>query len=465
MTARADDELVTDLWLEGLEAVKADPLWREPRSLQNHRTLLSRLYEVLLELPSIRAQDFERILETDLAAATATAKARLDKFGPGRIPPAKDRLHDAAVLLRALDALIHEDEGRWSNAPDSWLTLDGRFYVIPVRRAVVKEGGPRSGQFFSRRGLLHNRVIPRHVEGVRIEVDLHPDMSLKARADGRRTFGAALFTDFALVTEHPTQTSFVATSSGCRNGMEAEIGDHCDRARQGACDTVVWPELTMAPDSVTHLARNLLHLPLDTKLPPVVVAGSWHIQVGGSWKNLATVLDGRGQKILTFGKNQKFTLRTEEGAAAYREEIDPHGAIHILATEDELIAFAICKDFCDLSDGKLPVVSKLDVDLVLVPSMGREDTILAHRDLANHMKVAHGTRVVVAQQAYPHKAGGASKAAASDTPERGVRYATGYVLKAPHDPKALELEDLAERSNFTTFQRSEASRKSSPAKS
>ena len=105
-------------------------------------------------------------------------------------------------------------------------------------------------------------------------------------------------------------------------------------------------------------------------------------------------------------------------------------------TDRELIAFAICKDFCDKAR-EVPIRS-LDVDLVLVPSMGRLNTMTAHRDTADTMKISFGTRAVVVQQTYPFDP---------------AKDPSGYLLKAPKEPRAAEPKTLAARRSFTIFQR------------
>lgn len=440
---------------KAFEAFKADRLWQKERSAKVYRDLLARLHSLILKRPSSILQDFERILESDLENALADAKAHLSTSGPTSLPPRRSRLFEAAVMLRALDALLLEEkEHSRATTPKCWLTSDGRFYVVPLPRAVLNEGGPRLGQFFTRRGLLYHRVIPRSIDDVRIELDLHPDLDIGRGRDSARTFGAALFSDFALEVRHPEDQAFIAVSASCKGGMDIAITKHCAQARKAGCDTVLWPELTMPPDKVAHLQNNLVQAPLETRPSPVIVAGSWHMPCAGGWANTGTVLDGRGEELLTFGKRLKFVLRSKATAAIHWERIKPYPVIHILMTERELIAFAICKDFCGLTDGKPPVVGKLDVDLVLVPSMGGVTTILAQRDQAQHMKIAYGTRTVVVQQLPSQKRDAPPSDEAPPPEEAGVPGTIlGYVLKAPDDPGALELKGLATSLDFTTFQR------------
>ncbi|GGF18091.1 hypothetical protein GCM10011611_24920 [Aliidongia dinghuensis] len=133
--------------------------------------------------------------------------------------------------------------------------------------------------------------------------------------------------------------------------------------------------------------------------------------------------------MFAFGKNRRFSF---DGLT---EDINVYGKVHIIATDRELIALAICKDFCDKARA-VPAIS-LDVDLVLVLSMGRPNTMTAHRDVADDMKVRFGTRTVIVQQSYP----------------RAPLEPAGYVFKALKDPRSAQLDALAECADFTTFRR------------
>jgi hypothetical protein len=118
------------------------------------------------------------------------------------------------------------------------------------------------------------------------------------------------------------------------------------------------------------------------------------------------------------------------------ESIDPGESVPLLATENELIGFAICKDFCDLAR-RVPIKS-LDIDVAIIPSMGGETTVGAHIDAAHELRVLFGTATFVVQQAYPKSPG-----------------LVGHVMKMPERPNELRPDDLAERSAWTTLQRPE----------
>ena len=429
MTRKTAAERASAEWRGCLAEFESDEHWIRWRENISLRTLLHRLHAALQSTPENVLQEFDnfeeralanqaRLLMSDLAAGQGFVSAETDG----------DALFRAAVVLRAVDELLLEGaENIIDEAPEAWLTADGEAYVVPVPRSVMAEGGPRTRQSFSRRGLLHHRVVPTRIGDVDVVIEPHPDLT--AGANRERTFGAALFLGFQLTYQKIGAKHFVVTEVDCADGIQVVVDRHCSSARASNCDTLIWPELTMNPNRVEQVQVQLSNAPLLSALPPIVVVGSWHVPVKKRHQNLAVVLDGRGELLFTFGKSRRFTFN------GLSENIDVYGKVHIVATDYELIAFAICKDFCDKARA-VPITS-LDVDLVLVPSMGQPNTMTAHRDAADDMKVLFGTRSAVVQQSYPVNG--------KDPP--------GYVLRVPKEPRAAELSALEERQEFTTFQR------------
>lgn len=416
-------------WRNRLSEFEKDNLWRNWPRPAALRGLLRKLHSIIEAAPANLLQQFDALDEAEL---TEAARGLMGHMCARRRIAAEDddgeALRCAATMLRSLDEQLWETEDDLPlEAPDCWLTPDGEAYVVRAPRPVIRGGGPATGQSFSRRGLLYHRVIPRRIEDVEIVLAAHPDVT-EEPAPACRTFGAALFEGFRLEHEERPGKKFVVTAADCDGGVDEALGRHCDDARDAGCDTLLWPELTLPPDKVERLAERLSKSPLRTAAPPVVVAGSWHVETDEGRFNLAPVLDGRGTTILSFGKSRRFSF------GGLTEDIEVDGSVTILVTDRELIAFAICKDFCDKARS-VPVKS-LDVDLVLVPSMGRSNTMTAHRDAADDMKVRFGTRSAVVQQTYPRK-----------PPEPA-----GYVLPAPKEPRAKDVAALEADRDFTTFQ-------------
>lgn len=413
--------------------------WRDHRRL---RSLIVALHAVLEDTPDDLLQELDQFDEAELVVSAQCltrhleARCRCDAAGSDI-----QTLRHAATVLRALDMVLEESsETIYDQRPECWFDAEKVTYVVPIRRAAMQEGGARTMQNFARRGLLRHRIIPHKIKRTTIRIKPHIDESL-INGPIDRVVGAALFEGFSLKYREAPGRKFVVTDANCAGGIDGAILRHCDAARAAGCDTIIWPELTIAPDRAKAIAGHLERAPLSTDVPAIVVAGSWHVKQGGHVRNLATVYNGRGDFMFEFGKNLRFSF---DGLT---ENTAIHRAIHIVATDRELVAFAICKDFCDKAAKDPTPVRQLDVDLVLVPSMGQWKTMTAHRDAADDMKVRYGTRTAVVQQAYP----------------RGDDDPAGFVLRLPIEPLSKERADLVERLEFSTFQRERVDPRSAAA--
>lgn len=425
----------TKNWIESFKRLVSGVAWAKLDGESAKRNLLKKIHDFLDGSDLNIIGYFESFSETILNESLDIKKIKsIIKNMNSSNADIREWVLLAARILRHLDFMLFSmSEKLSSDAPDCWLLADQSAYVVPLPRSVLKDNGPRQHQPFGRRGLLYHRVVPTAIRGIKVKVSVHPDYEVPGGqlvdgAPGGRKMGAALFPDFDLSVEHPADGRFLVSGVHCPTGMQAELDIHCDEIRTQKCDTVVWPELTMDPESVSYLRRTLITDPLVTALPTVLVAGSWHKPVGQDRRgNVAPVLNGRGDVLFEFGKNQRFKFHDRE------EHIEQSGTIHVLVTDRELIAFTICKDFCDLS-GDMPVL-KLDADLVLVPSMGEENTMKSHLTNMVVMKVRHNARTFIVQQFYP------------PSPDKSL---IGYAFYGPiqADMKASELK-VSQR--FTTF--------------
>lgn len=434
MSSVATKEAETN-WIKAFQQLMTDGAWKRTDEQSSKRYLLKKLYDFMDSSDINIINAFDGLSEVDLSR-----EVRLDKtneivnFVGSRKSKIENWVCLAGRVLRSLDySLFFSSETVLVDAPGCWLLPDRSAYIVPLRRNVLKQGGPTKGQSFSRRGLLYHRVIPTDVRGIEVRLSVHPDCEVRGRSSadadpGGRRMGAALFADMELSVEHPEEGRFLVTGVRCDGGVSAALDAHCNEIRTRKCDTVVWPELTMEPSSVRHLSRSLSGDPLDTPLPAVLVAGSWHKSIGEDKKgNIAPVLNGRGEVLLEFGKNQRFKF------GEHVEDIEQSGTIHVLVAGRELIAFTICKDFCDLGID-MPVL-KLDADLVLVPSMGRETTMRSHLVNMEVIKIRHGARAFIVQQMYPSTPGDPS---------------IGYAFFGPV-PTEMKASELAISQSFTTF--------------
>lgn len=416
-------------WRARLGALVEEQEWGKWREEMRLRDLFYKLKVVISSTPPNILQDFDAFDENQLANH-AHEQMRFD-FTPRlhiEDGSSKQVLFLACSLLRTTEELLIEsNEVAPSSGASSWLTTCKKAYILPMARGIYLGAGAKTGQSFDRRGWLKHRIIPTSVRDVDVVIIRHPDLSLKGTGD-YRTIGAALFPNFELQTQKVDERRFVVRSVTSENGIDRDVLDHLENARNSNCDTVVWPELTIQPEMALIIRNLLANAPLMTAFAPIVVAGSWHVGEGESFQNLATVLSGQGRPLFRFGKSRKFMF------GDLTEAIEPCGTVHIVMTDRELIGFAICKDFCDLAS---PVSTKeLDVDLFVVPSMGGPTTMTAHRDAASEVRVRYGARTAVVQQNYPRTADAAS---------------TGYLLQAPNKPAEFDAKGLECNSPFTIF--------------
>ena len=338
--------------------------------------------------------NFELIDEGELVTGCA-ARAELIEagiLGWERMPvSAKQTLGALAVEIRAYDELLARLDSRYNRIPDDpateWRTSDGAAFVIPSRRGRDLGSKKGDGLSYGRRGTLMHRVVPAMLDGMPIRpITL---AGLEARpGSGTVPLGAGLFPGMTLDTRS-TADGFVAV--GVKHpGVAAAIDRQL--AAIGGSTVMVWPELTLDDGATDHLAGALARLALEREdVPDVVVAGSWHRERDGKMRNVAPILDGTGGGRDEYSKVVIF--RSDELGP---EDIAPGTEIVVIACDRFLAAVAICKDYCGLGTGA--PWHRLDVDILLVPSMGGATTMEGHLTRAAQDRIEHGSRAFVVQQ-------------------------------------------------------------------
>lgn len=428
-----------DSWRNELVAVAKDPLWETWADLKSGRTLLCRLRRALVGAPeSLRLNKFASYSEQYISAEMERLCGDLDKPNNGRfwdVDAADEDLFWRSVLaLRYLDLnLSNTHSPQFGAEPQQFRTFDGEF-VFPIQR-FRGDSQAHQRQGFERRGLLYHRIVPPHFSDIEMCVHIHPDVRLDPE-NGQpfRKVGASFFPKCGVEVETLDEKSFVVKALDGPDDVETTILSQCEQASIDGCDTLVWPELTISPDFLAVIRNCLAAKQLKGEYPSVVVAGSWHVSEGDGYVNRSTVLNGRGETLFSFDKCLPYDYEVDVGGRAIvrKESIQPGKAVHFLVTEDELIAFFICKDFCH--NDRRALLRDCDASYALVPSMGEQSTIDSHLRSAVDLHIQVGTLSVVVQQ-NPSK----------------HKEPRGFLLPGSQKPQKLDSGELSLNSHFTSF--------------
>ncbi len=404
----------------------------------NARRALLQLHRLFTEAPHAIFTQYEQLSEDILVRDGDEAADRLMSGDYSWAAPARasERAWAATVgaQLRALDWTL------LALAPDTadlsdvsrWFVAEFDCFVIPRKsgRKPMKQG-----YGFEKRGLLKHRVVPRLARGH--EIRLVPNDMLSGSQDRNKSvvLGAALFENLKLETRQSRtgkDRMFTAVGIDCPSAGDAVV-DHLDTSLDDKCFGVVWPELTITPQLRTTIQKTLAARSLqdDHRSPvQVVVAGSWHEPDVGTFVNRATVFDGYGGLLTTYEKTIPY-IDPELGP----EDIKPGRILPIVVTDELLVGFAICKDFCDVSVSKSPYF-EVDIDLLLVPSMGGAATMQGHQNSAKRIQAMFGTRTFVVQQV---------------DPDLTSTFGCGIVLPAMPNPSSKSVRQLKQKNEWKVY--------------
>lgn len=403
------------------------------------RRALIQLHTLVRGAPNDVRLLFNRLTEETLARQGRLHLERIEVGDLSWSAPSDGTAVDGWILavaaqIRALDEAVMTLGARHFGPPGSvasWYVPEEGVYLVPRKRQARFGARGRDRQPFSRRGLLHHRILPAVTRGYRVNLVLNETIPPSTAAGtAGMTVGAALFEDVSLDIDRGDGT-FTVRGISCRDAVGTVERQITAAFKEGAC-VVVWPELTVPPmlrDSMVRILRGRIHDASPSMSLQIVVAGTWHEKGPNGLANVATVLDGYGEIRLRYEKSLPYDDRCYG-----REEIAPGMDLPVLVTDDLLVAFAICRDYCELTV-ELPY-PELDVDLVLVPSMGNDATMTGHRQTAKKVRVLYGARTFVVQQ---------------DDPEHSHPGALGLVLPIPDDPTDISLDDLRQSTEWKSY--------------
>jgi predicted amidohydrolase len=291
-------------------------------------------------------------------------------------------------LVRSLDGLCQVYARAFVDDPGTWRDEQSQTFIIPRQRARQKLS-PR-GQGTRRRLLKHHRILPISIGNRTVEVHSLANRA-KPSATLPRTAGAAMFDGLQLLPPIVGE-SFIFTSI-VGNNLTAEIDRQVASAVAEETFVLAWPELSVDSNHREYIREKLKKVSGAGAhtMPQLVVAGSCHEQIGAWWYNRAAVFDGYGQYEYHYCKFSPY-IRHVDGCI---EAIQPGGTIPIFVTDDFVMSVAICRDLADFN--QTDVFGALEVDLIVVPSMGGSSTMDSHEAAAMQLKALNDTRVFVVQ--------------------------------------------------------------------
>ena len=400
--------LTEEEWRSLIERIAKDlsspALKDEP--LQHYLELaLARLWLAMQSPPPAVRYAFADLKELTFADAHARAadlalEAR-PEWKPDFGPNLSDLVKSVAIEIRALDKALIEcrELGRSDDPNLDYLAFGERGVFILPRISGSRPKGKRN-QEFERRGLVHHRLVPVTVEGIPVRL-YSPSIRGPGMDGGSVDLVSALF-DKVRPTFTTSENNADFHVSALSNEVElvaALESQMCELANGKAFMAVVWPELTISPALLSTLQYKLEERALQDDVAQFgfAVAGSWHCTLEhGGMINAAPVLDSFGVPLFKVIKRERYQLKDTETL----EAIQPGAELPILMYGSVLIAFGICKDFCER---RHPTpYPNLDVDLILVPSFGDAQTMDDHEIAAGNTAMRYAGRCFVVQQFLPN---------------------------------------------------------------
>lgn len=317
------------------------------------------------------------------------------------------RLRDDGLAMRGLDTVpsnqvrwlaaltrLIDDElasvDLWPREPERWTSQEWRpegypCFVVPVQRDYRL----RNGKEAEYRATRFHALVPAHVGEIDVDLFLYDDST----GEGEPMvwlYGAAVFDDVTLTWNPIGEDEFLLSGAPGPSAKEA-IEEQVRRALDDGCEVLAWPELTVPPERLRTIKEALGQNPLESpRRIPLVVAGSWHVEGDNGFVNRCEILQAGGRPLTHCDKRRRYEFHGR------KEAIVPTRRVPLIVMDDRLIAVSICLDFCD--DRVPDLYADLGVDLVLVPSMGKESTMASHERHAASLQSRHGGVTFLVQQ-------------------------------------------------------------------
>lgn len=275
------------------------------------RSALLSIYRLFKNAPSLILDAYSLLPEAVLAKE---AVARTDSVTAGNfdwLSPKSSSLDQwvlaAGAQARALDkVLISSAQSHQGHThPSEWFCATNKAYAIPRSRPRQEEGDREWGRF-TRRGILHHRILPEVLDaGYQIEIVRQDTTAFPI--SGEITMGAAFLPNIQLDLSSADRRFQVlgATYIDGPQTVTRQLGSAYD----DGCFAIVWPELTVTPELRGHIAQFLKQRILsgdERKSLQIIVAGSFHEKDGDLTSNIAYVFDGYGNEKLKYRKQLRY---------------------------------------------------------------------------------------------------------------------------------------------------------------
>lgn len=385
-------------WLRRAKELADTHAARVHRGDMQMRTSLAELWRLVIDCSSTDlAIAFRNVHEATLVEAAEAGLAELQR-GALRWYPANTIANTGPVIgvaMRTLDLALKEGAGFGflSRNGESYRVDDAGCYVVPrLHPKLLSERGPYRGpgRGFARRATPHHRCIPTEIDGKAVEIVIDPAISGLSGQRGT-TCGAGFIPGMALEPT-PVEGLWTGRDTPTLQDDAALVARQVEAAFAEPMLGIMWPELSMFPPRrkylETALTKSAAFAPLAHG-PSFVVAGSAHVAKDGGTTNEMRILDRFGTTRATYDKLRAYVRSVEEDIALGER-------IVVLATDEWLVTFAICLDFCD-TDVATPFL-ELDVDLIFVSSLANRETMKGHENNASSHGTRYGSAAFVVQQ-------------------------------------------------------------------
>jgi len=388
---------MSDKWRDRARDLQRLQSAREIVEYTELRLAMGEIWAMLNDVPEAIKKAYRNLSDEEIRALELVYRDLLDEGHMAWSISGNDRTDALSIgaQLRALDSALSDRPGFKvaPTSPQSLYCAEVEAFIIPrgVPKPVDRRPGPGNG--FGRRATPHHRILPRVLKnGLEVKPIWSPHLSFGLSLGHEQTVGAALMPTMKVEFEKQANGTYRAIRAPCAD--EANIlAEQIKGAYGGPILAVAWPELSMPPDRLELLKADMRErsLLVDAQQgPAITVAGSWHDERGGFIRNVMRVLDKSGSERLLFDKVTTFV------GGGITEANMPGEIIPVLMNNDALVTFAVCSDFCDLEID--PPYLSLDIDLLVVPSLGTGAALNGHEGNAKRLGILFGTSTFLVQQ-------------------------------------------------------------------